>query len=748
MNKREEEFHKRLLVTFRGEAQEHLRAISNGLLGLETPKPREEEAGVLETIFRACHTLKGAARAVNLTDIESICQSLEDIFDDWRHEGIKRSSETFNSLHKALESMNRRLSSMKADGTLIGEEELSRVAAGLSVLVKMPPIPESAEGGKPHPHLYPLPEGEDNSLPFKGRVRVGMGSLSHDTIKISTAKLNALLHKSEEMLAIKRTEGQRYSEVNDIYNTFDAFKRKMSAISPIEDTETSEYVVLQLKSIKNKLSALKKSARQADVIFTRAVDNLIDESKKAMMQSFSEITEGFPLLVRSVSHEQGKEVILKIQGEDVEVDRRILAEIKDPLIHIIRNCIDHGIEYPAVREANNKDRTGTISINISLKENSKVEIIISDNGKGIDIEKIKGTSIKNGLISRETAESLNDEDALSFIFHSGFSTSPLITSISGRGLGLAIVREKIDNLSGTVTVKSELNSGTAFSIIIPVTLATFRGILIRVNDQVFIVHSNNVLKVMMIKKDEIKTVENRECIVYNSRPVSYVRLKDILQIDTGKSIRPKSEYVTVLILKGMDINIAAGVDEIIEESEVLVKNLGTQLVRVRNVSVAAIMGTGRTVPVLNVSDLIRTALKNAVSALPVYPVMTTEVETEKLSILVAEDSITSRILLKNILESAGYNVRTAVDGVDAITMLKTEDFDLVVSDIEMPRMDGFGLCSKIRSDKKLAELPVVLVTALETREDREKGISVGANAYIVKSSFDQSNLIEVIRRLI
>ena len=392
--------------------------------------------------------------------------------------------------------------------------------------------------------------------------------------------------------------------------------------------------------------------------------------------------------------------------------------MKDPLIHLVRNSIGHGIE-----------------------------ILVSDDGAGIDVSKVKEAAVKERILSQMEADNLTEREALYLIFHSGISTSPMITDISGRGLGLAIVQEKVENLGGSISVKTAPYTGTTFRILLPLTVATFRGISVLVSDRVFLIPTTNVEKTIKIKNDEIKTVENRETITVNNRPVSFARLGRILELPYKKKKDEQTDSTTVLLLSVSGKRIAFGIDKILDEQEILVKNLGRQLARVRNIAGAAIMGTGKPVPILNVPDLIRSAVKAA--GAPAMPAVAAEkAEAKRKSVLVVEDSITSRILLKNILESAGYDVKTAVDGIDAITTLKTEHFDLVVSDIEMPRMNGFDLTSKIRSDKKLAELPVVLVTALEAREDRERGIDVGANAYIVKSSFNQSNLLEVVRRLI
>ena len=372
---------------------------------------------------------------------------------------------------------------------------------------------------------------------------------------------------------------------------------------------------------------------------------------------------------------------------------------------------------------------------------------MSDDGQGIDITRVKQSARAKNLISEQEIRGLTDQEAMSLIFRSEVSTSPIITDLSGRGLGLAIVREKVDKLGGTLQVNSILGSGTTFSIQLPVTLATFRGTLVRVGSELFVIPTANVLRVGRVKNDLIQTVENRDTIEMNGRILSLVRLADVLEMDSEAGIDEETQFVSILVLGASDQQIAFSVDAILNEQEVLVKNLGRQLSRVRNVSAGTVLASGQVALILNVSDLILSAMRITGPSLVVHT-QKSQMEHERKSILVVEDSITSRILFKNILESAGYEVQTAVDGVDAWTILQTSDFDVVVSDIEMPGMDGFELTRKIRTEEKFRNLPVVIVTSLESREDKERGIDVGANAYIVKSGFERNNLLSVIKRLI
>ncbi len=357
---------------------------------------------------------------------------------------------------------------------------------------------------------------------------------------------------------------------------------------------------------------------------------------------------------------------------------------------------------------------------------------------------MKSLAERNGVVSREEADTLSDREALLLVFRSGVTTSPIITDISGRGLGLAIVSEKAERLNGTVAIESLPGIGTTIKIVFPLTLVTFRGVFARINEHIFVLPSENVERVTRVRKEEIRTVENRETILIDGQAVSLVSLADVLGIKTKAEMSADISYVVVIVLGLGGKRVAFLTDEILHEQEVLVKPLGKQLSRVRHIAGATVLGSGKIVPILNVSDL----MKSAISVVPSGVMVVDEGTMPKKAVLVAEDSITARTLLKTILESAGYDVKTAVDGIDAITSLNAGNFDLVVSDVDMPRLNGFDLTAKIRSDRKLSELPVILVTALESREDKERGVDVGANAYIVKSSFDQSNLLEVIGRLI
>jgi len=770
-------FMKKLLSTFKVEADEHIKNITAGLIELEKDLEPQVKTGIIETVFREAHSLKGAARAVNLTDIETLCQSLESVFSGLKRREIDPVSSLFDILHRAVDMLNTIIfSSPKETGAdqdkiSMISERLVKIAAGQSgeeqaVQDAMPVHRESPQISEP----VTTPSGpEPPALETVEPVRPQKQEPS-DKVRISMEKLDSLLRQSEELLSLKLMADRHLEEILTLTHLFEVWDKQWSKIYPVicefrrlqeksdkpggkrrkDDIrlvkllEFGELTRDNMKALESRLVELRRTSDHDRYATGLMVDNLLGDVKQILMLPFSTLFEAFPKLLRDLSRDQGKEVELAISGGEIEIDRRIMEEMRIAFIHLLRNAIDHGIEKPEERKRNGKPPRGIIKIFVSRMEGNKVDIVFSDDGKGIDQQALKETSIKRGIITTEAFQKLTDQDMLSLIFQSGVSTSPIITDISGRGLGLAIVREKIEKLGGRVSIETRRHAGTSIRMTLPLTVTTFRGVLVTAAERPFIIPTTNVERTVRIIREEIKTVENRDILSLGDVTVPLVKLSDILELSENGG-RPA--VIPVLVLKSQEKRIGFCVDEVLDEQEILIKNINRPLSRIRNIAAATILGSGKVVPVLNVSDLIKSAAiaagRPAKAAKP-----EAGVAAAKKSVLVVEDSITSRMLLKNILETSGYLVVTAVDGIDAMTRLKTEKFDAVVSDVDMPRMNGFNLTEKIRGDKKLAELPVVLVTALESREDRERGIDVGANAYIVKSSFDQSNLLEVIRRLI
>ena len=774
MGPKDKELLQKLLATFSVEAAEHVAAISSGLIELERASSPEQQMEWIEGVFREAHSLKGAARAVNLVKVVSTCHSLEGLFARLKTKETALSPEIFDQLHQVVDTLGILLSTERTSVARGTESHLLQqwgTPDDPNISVVPPTSPLALQSGEVASSRLPtIPQPEN---PFEAtRLRDQRQGLS-ETLRVRASKLDALLRQAEELVPAGATAAQRVTELREIWQALVSWETEWRKIRPQAqalpslvgaDGETppngrsqplnghrSGIMKLSafldrnesaLNSVKRKVSVLTKHLEYDRRALDRRVDDLVDDVKRISMLPFSALLEFFPKLVRDLSRDCGKDVELIIVGGEIETDRRILEEIKDPLIHLVRNCIDHGIETPKRRQEIRKPPRATIRIAISHKTADKIEIVVSDDGAGIDLKNVLAASVRLGLVSQQDSQEMGEQQTASLIFKSGVSTSPMITEISGRGLGLAIVREKAEKVGGSVSVEAQPGVGTRFRLTLPLTLARFRGVLVRVGESLFVLPTRHVGRVLRVRRDEIKSAENRETIQINGHAASVVRLSDVLEIIQPRTDADPERKVPVLVLVSGGEQIGFFVDEILDEQEVLVKSLGKQLPRVRNIAGATVLGTGEVLPVLNVADLLESAIKMS----PGGAVRETQ-EVPK-SILVAEDSITARTLVKNILEFAGYNVKTATDGAEALTLLATEPFDLVVSDVEMPRMNGFDLTTKIRADKRIAQLPVLLVTALDSREDREHGVDVGANAYLVKSSFDQGNLLEVVRRLI
>jgi two-component system chemotaxis sensor kinase CheA len=763
MDKKDLEFQKRIQETFRIEAEEHIRAISAGLSELEKSASKKKTEEMIEALFREVHSLKGAARSVDQKEIETVCQPMENIFSSLKRKEIIVSPVIFDILFKTIEWLSKFTVTPGAEKNGTFRQTLQELISRLrevadKILIvpvkkkSTPIIPEQTRSSQPVP--VPEPGLVAQVSPADLPPQTGM-------VRIPIAKLDPLLLQAEELLQSKIAVDQRIGELHSLCNEVNEWRtetqkwrtRRATATAAVwnEWCDTSE---MQMNKVESKITEITRSIEHDQHGLDLLVSNHLDAMKQVLMLPVGSLVEAFPRMIREIAREQNKEIEFIVIGTELEIDKRILEELKDPLIHMIRNSINHGLGTPQERLLENKPQRGKITLAFVAKESGLVEITLSDDGKGINKDLVLKAAIKSGILSKEDSEKLETKEVLSFIYKSGISTSPIITDISGHGLGLSIVEEKVNKLNGKISVETVPKVGTTFKILLPMTLATFRGILVKVKEFMYFLPAMNVERVVKVKREEIKSVENHETVRIEDKIISVVDLGKVLglpeykhagNVDTEPGMQESGQIRLVVLVSG-EYRIAFKVDEVDDEQQVLVKGLGRLLNRVRNVSGATILGTGKVVPVLNIYDLMKSALmiKGSKDDKTSDKLISAKIR----NILVAEDSITSRTLLKNILETAGYKVITAVDGADAFTKARTGNFDMIVSDVDMPKMNGFELTTKIRNDKKLSELPVVLVTALESREDREHGIEVGADAYVIKSSFDQTNLLEIIKKLI
>jgi len=805
---KKQEFLKRILETFRAEATENLNAMAIHLIELEKNPSKERQDELSEIIYRVAHSLKGASRSVNLTEIEGVCHAFEDVMSAIQEEEISYNPQVFDALHKTIDIITELL---EYNDDNVGHEMdmkisdhvelLSMIEAGIEVentnksRIEKNKEKSQSEIDKKEKSLkdstaaaakeeeeeeeeeqkittleIAKKEKEENTKKSKPKTEseTKIKKATSDTIRISTRKLDNVLSQAEEMLSLKLRAIQRSKDIKNTLGKFSAWHKESVAILqsanalkkvlPEEEmtnnakstqpkvSQISQYFEWTnsfIKDLEKELKSLSDFSTQEIYNINLKIENLLNDVKELVAVPFSTMSDIFPKMARDISKDLGKEVDFTIEGDEIKIDRRILEKIKTPLIHILRNSIDYGIEPPEVRLKKGKTSKGKVSLKIKREDNSKIGVYISDDGGGIDIEKLKRIYISKHELSDSEIKNLTKKEIINQIFQSGVSTSEIVTDLSGRGLGLAITWQDIQQIGGSIDVETEKDSFTTFKILLPQSIVTFRGIIINQSDHTFIFPTTHVEKVMRIKKSDIKTIDGKATFLLENEVVPLVKLNEILQL---KEKENKADFIHVTIFENNSKKIAFVIDKVLNEQEVLVKGFSRQIKQLKFFSGASILGSGKVVPILNISDLIKASANLSSSQKSITDSAASTEQTK--SILVVDDSITSRTLLKNILDSAGYQVTTAIDGIEGYTKLKEGSYSIVISDVEMPRLDGFELTSKIRADREFEDMPVVLVTSLSKKEDREKGIDVGANAYIVKSSFDQTNLIEILERLI
>jgi two-component system chemotaxis sensor kinase CheA len=564
--------------------------------------------------------------------------------------------------------------------------------------------------------------------------------------------------ETAELLVARLRAGQQLEQVKSFLDLLARWRRDWQQTHPqalkfLQQSEHPEATNLTdllqrdqdtLRQLEQLLTGHLRLLNDDLVKLSLVADRLEEGVRQARMLPLATLLPTLRRIVRDLAREKGVNVTFDISGADTEMDKHVLEQLKDPLIHLLRNCIDHGIEPPEQRSRRGKAARGTIALSAERLGNS-ILVQVTDDGAGIDIDAVRDAAIRRNLLSRDAAQSLSRYDLLALIFQPGLSTSPIITEVSGRGVGLDVVRRNVEALQGRVEVHSQPGQGTTFALTLPLTLISTHCLLVQAAGHTFALPLSTIERIIPVFPHDLTSLEGQPAISYQGRPLALVRLADVLQLPQAQpSIDPNGK-APAIILATAGQRITFLVDRLLDEQEVVVKNLGQQLARVPNVAGATILGTGQVVLILNVPDLVKSAQR---AAGPQRPLVEAPSSPARKVILIVDDSITTRTLEKNILTTAGYEVKLAFDGQEALEALRQGPCDLVVSDIDMPHLDGFDLTEKLRQDERYQHLPVILVSSLNSPQDKARGIAVGADAYIVKSTFDQDNLLDTIRQLI
>ena len=773
----EQELKKTLLNVFKQEASERLLSMSNCIISIENKGPGESSSDILKVIYREAHSIKGAARSISLVGIEQLFQNIESVFYDMINGKLTPSTPLFDLLIE----ITKELRSIVVTDEIEAPENVQtiktfteRLLSILGAQKEAPQLPNQLQQvnteqsvQKEKPKVVEEIKKETHS-PKAEKPSAVQDHTDVSTVRIDSSKLDRLLRNSENLIVIKQFFAHKYPVISDISSDMNDSMRKIDKLlsslnylvtegfvpsstqsidNPVKDiSDNLETLKDSIKGIKKKVLQLTAMEKEDQRFTSNMIDEFLNGLKEIAMVPISNVTGILPIMTREIAQKLDKKVSLEITGDSMMLDRRILDSVKDPILHIIRNSIDHGIESPSTRKKLNKPEIGLIKMSIAGSDSNYLEVTISDDGAGVNLQKLKRKLLENKIAKEDEINAMTEERLLNYIFMHGFSTSDIITDLSGRGLGLSIVKENIEFIGGSVSLFTSENKGSTITIKLPITMATYKGIIVKDANMKFILPSVGTEIIARVLSKDVKTVENKLTITYDDRVLPLVSLANILGLQSAATRDTK--YITAAILGKDSDQVALLVEDVLEEEEIILKDLGKNLIRVPFVSGVTVFSSGEIIPILNIRDIIKNANSASISLGLSKGKLEAQNKRKKKRILVAEDSPTSRTLIKNVLESAGYEVVTKNDGQEAITYLMTNKVDALVSDIEMPRLNGFELTRKVRSDDKYRDLPIVLVTSLSSREDMEKGIEAGANSYIIKSQFDQSVLIETIKSLI
>jgi two-component system chemotaxis sensor kinase CheA len=759
-----------LRTLYKEASADHIQKIEAGLLHLEK-NPLDQAK--LEQLLRETHSLKGDSRMLGVKDAETLTHQIEDILG-----GVKRGEriltpQVFECLYQGLDALRK-----------IAQEAVTGQPTGVSVFRVLAQL-MGADSGDALPEIKETVAqsngaasaqsiGEQSSL-FNDAVQTSepllptaealaqVSNYQIDTIRVESQKLDKLLTQASELAVTKGHIADRPAEIEQIIALLEEWTREAFVSRLTFDELERRSPNTELQPLQNFYNLVETRLEQLGVLLNRLRSTTFEDNAKLetvanelesgihslRLLPFSTIFNLFPRTVRDLAKQQGKEVNLQIEGGDNTVDKRILEEMKDPLLHLLRNAIDHGIETPQERQSLGKPPVATIRLR-GYQVGSTVSIEVIDDGRGLDVEAIKQAAMSRNVRSLQELAKMSTAEIQALIFAPGFSTRTAVTEISGRGVGLDVVRANVERLKGNIQVEFTQGLGCLFRITLNSSLATTDALIVQVSDHPYAIPVGFVEAMQLVSPQEVFAAEGSQTLPFQGESVSVAWLADLLGLPvktptSTKALRAASKTIPCIILRIGSERLAVLVDTILEQQNIVLKPQSQLLKRLRNISGATILGTGEVCMVLNPPDLFKSAKKAIVS---VTVKELTEQAQVKQKILLVEDSIPIRTQMKRILENAGYEVTAAVDGEDGFNKLRAGSFKAVVSDVQMPKLDGLGLTAKIRQFQEYKALPVILVTTLASQEDKRQGTEAGASAYITKGDFEQGVLLNTLRRLI
>jgi len=757
---------KQIVEVFSIELEEQLLAITGSILKLEKAPAEADRLTELDTIFRAAHNIKGAARAIDANDVADIAHRLESLFSRFKQENCMPPAEAIDVCLEAIDgiklSMTAYVNEQAPDLDLAClYSRMEQAIAGTVAADTRAVAKKSGEAAAIVAGTAPDPEIESSEATpavaagqYDQSIPVAAGQQSEAVLRVAVEKIDQLIALGEDMQVSRIEIAQNALALQQLNDEVLKLSETMAPLKVLLREDLQNINRQQLRErltrlfdttheIRESCGKLQAGMRSCAGELGFVTSELNHSLFALRLVSASTLMQGMTRSIRDIARELGKKVDVKVVGDELEIDRVVLGELKAPLLHLIRNAIDHGIEFPDERLQKGKSVSGLISIVLS-SAGSEVSLTVSDDGQGIDIQQVADAAVRKKLIRSDERQHMDDNILLDLIFHPGFSTREMITDISGRGVGLDVVRSALANIKGRVSVHTTPGDGTSFRMLLPRMLTTGRGLLVRVKGDIYVIPSMAIDRVMTIHATDIVKVDCNEAVLIDHRAIPIHSLAHALGLNNGKAIDYDHELALIIIRNGVAA-VAFLVDEVVQEQEIVIKSLMPPLAAVPNVMGAAVNASLGIMIVLNANGLLNSALSGG-SGITFKEKARKAVASQR--ILLVDDSITTRTLEKSVLEKRGYATTLAVNGAQAWEILQHQHFDLIITDVEMPMMNGFELTTKIKTDAALKAIPVIIVTSLANDADKKRGVESGADAYIVKSQFESKALLALVAQLI
>lgn len=769
-----------LREAFAQEAAELLSDLMNALIKLEAAGDDDAKQELAEEVLHSLHSLKGNGRAAGFLKVEALCQAFESALLSLRRRGMLLQPDAADLMHRCVDVLDALVSDSERDSSTFEEvlDQLEALDQRRTSNVEELRAQQSAAPGdnqsvsdsrsSTESIVVSRPrgeevEGEKNSGGSEVKITPSkVNEKAAASIRMPIWKLDRLLREAEEMLVVKQVVEQNIEDCSDLRalaKRLNAESRRFSNLVNQKRTQGSELAEVQdfasklgqlASTIESKISSNLRRQQQQQRECGNLVDNFLDSVKSLLMQDFSGLLSIMPKVVRDLSRELSKDIELEVFGADIEIDRRILEEIKDPLIHLVRNSLDHGIEKSDERKSNKKNPIAKLRIGAIQTGDGRVEVVVSDDGRGISASKLRAAAVREGVLSAVQAEQLSNAEAIELIYRSSFSTSEKVTEISGRGIGMAIVRDRIHELGGRIRLETEEGVGTSFRLQLPIKLSTFKGIHVIAGGLSFIVPTLNVHHAGRVRLTEIASSGSKNIVEVNGQLLAVQFLTDVLEI---VSTEDRSRQTHQLLVIGTNTETTGFlVDEILQEHEVLVRPFSPPLVRVPNFIGATVLGSGKVLPVVNIADLMKSAAKAKHADMALSRELADRLRNiEHVSasvVYIIDRPTTSRVMVKSFLEEEGYQVQV-FDDVDAALSEPITQKPVLILKSTSSKLDVMAELEEFCPiEQALGDTPVLLFGSTVDSRSHEFALSVGAFGYINTLEFDRDYAIKLVKQVV